>query len=113
MANDSINRVTVYRLKLKTHQGFVLKDYDKVHEGSGKADGQSYKFWLYFLRQNVRPAGWYKVFESLPLTLPPLFRASQQRGRPPIDQHRDLRPLPLEMADHAVSPALLGPQPPS
>lgn len=70
MVNHSINRVTVYRLKLKTHQGFVLKDYDKVHEGTGKADGQSFKYWLYFLRQSARPAGWYKVFEALPLTLP-------------------------------------------
>ena len=70
MADSSINRVTVYRLKLKSHQGFALSNYDKVHEGSGKLDGQSYKYWLYFLRQSARPAVWYKVFESLPLTLP-------------------------------------------
>ena len=70
MTTGSINRVTVYRLKLKSHQGFALKEYDLVCEGSGTVDGQSYKYWLHFLRQSAKPAGWYKVFESLPLNLP-------------------------------------------
>lgn len=70
MPDDSLPRVTVYKLQMTVPSDLALKKYDKVADGTKTASGRSFKYRLYFLRQSSSPPPqWLKAFEHLPLQL--------------------------------------------
>ena len=70
MADESLSRVTVYKLKLNAYADFSLSNYDEVASGKKSVGGEQFSYWLHFLKQNARPPKWFKVFEHLNLKLP-------------------------------------------
>lgn len=70
MADESLSRVTVYKLKLKAYTAFSLSNYDEVANGQKTVKGEQFSYWLHFLKQNAGPPKWFKAFEHLKLNLP-------------------------------------------
>jgi uncharacterized protein (TIGR04141 family) len=70
MPDDSVNRVTVYRLKITNFEQLDLANYIEVFSNTFRLENTDYPYLLYFLPQcRPKEASWFRLFSSLPLNL--------------------------------------------
>ena len=69
MSENSINRITVYKLLVKDFSEVDLKQYELVISDEYHSEEISLPYKLYFLKQFSKRASWYNVFSGLDLTI--------------------------------------------
>lgn len=69
MSNNSVNRVTLYKLKLKKQSDFAPNNYKEVTNGSSKIGNRLFKYWLHFMDQHSSKPSWLNFFSGLNLNL--------------------------------------------
>lgn len=70
MPDDSINRVTVYKLKISNFEQLDLANYVEVCSNAFRLEDIDYLYRLYFLPQGEpEEASWFQLFSSLSLDL--------------------------------------------
>lgn len=65
MSENSIDRVTVYKLKINDFDEVSLSNYGMVKDSQYTLNQKEYSYRLYFLKQFPKPAKWFEVFSVL------------------------------------------------
>lgn len=69
MSEDSINKITVYRLNIENFDNITFQYYKIVKSDVFKVNDNSYPYKLFFFAPTSKTAGWFPMFTGLGLTI--------------------------------------------